>query len=218
MNHTVKRGDTIVQIARKYGFRSITPIWEHVGNAELRSKRPNPYVLSQGDQLFVPDKESEEFSCETDRRHVFRVRNLTQWLDQKLLDEDNRPLSGKRYELKAGGKTYQGETGGDGRLRVKLPIDATSGDLKLWLTESETYEWTLDIGHLEPVETVFGVKGHLSNLGYDCGEVNDTLDDAARNALRHFQADNSLPLTGEIDDATRNKLRDLFTYPVEGAA
>ncbi len=218
MTHTVQRGDTIVQIARKYGFRSIAPIWDHASNASLRAERPNPYVLSQGDQLFIPEKEKEEFQCETDRRHIFRVKNLTQWLDQRLLDDRNRPLSGKRYEVKVSGKTYEGQTDGDGRLRIEIPLDATTGTLKVWVSGSDAHEWTLQLGELEPVETTFGVKGHLSNLGYDCGEVNDTVDDATHAALRHFQADNNLPVSGEIDDATRNKLRDLFSYPVESGA
>jgi len=221
MTHDIRRGDTIVQIAHKYGFRSIDPIWTHANNAALRAKRPNPYVLSQGDQLFIPEKEMEEHACQTNQRHVFRVKNMTQWLHQKLLDEDDKPLTGKRYELQVAGKQYQGETNGEGAIRVKVPLDAKRGELKVWLKDGDAdscLEWSLQLGHLEPVETVFGLKGHLANLGYDCGPPDDTLDEKTKSALREFQSGHDLSATGENDAATRNKLRELFDYPVEAVS
>jgi N-acetylmuramoyl-L-alanine amidase len=221
MTHQVRRGDTIVQIAKKYGFRSIAPIWDHPNNAALRAQRPNPFVLSQGDQVFIPEKEMEDYSCETNQRHVFRVKNMKQSLRQKLLDGGDRPLAGKKYELSVAGKQYNGVTDGSGELSVEIPLDAKTGELKLWLTDNDpasVREWTLQLGHLEPVETIFGLKGHLSNLGYDCGDVDDNLDDKAKDALREFQKEHDLPVTGENDQATRSKLRALFEYPIEAGA
>jgi hypothetical protein len=221
MIHQVRRGDTIVQIAKKYGFRSIASIWDHPNNAVLRAQRPNPFVLSQGDQIFIPEKEMEDYSCETNKRHVFRVKSMKQWLHQKLLDDDDRPLVGRKYELSVAGKHSSGVTDGSGELHLEIPIDAKTGELKLWLKDDDpasVREWTLQLGHLEPVETIFGLKGHLLNLGYDCGPVNDNFDDKAKDALCEFQRDHDLPVTGEDDRATRSKLRELFDYPVEAGA
>lgn len=221
MIHNVRRGDTIVQIARKYGFRAIAPIWDHPENAALRSRRPNPFVLAQGDAVFIPDKEPEEHSCQTNQRHVFRLRGMTQWLHQRLLDEESRPLAGKKFELTVGGKSFDGLTDGAGEIRVQIPLDATTGDLKVWLTDGDAAscrEWTLRLGHLEPVETTFGLKGHLVNLGYDCAPVDDAMDDRTKQALTAFQNDHGLAATGQNDAATQAKLRELFRYPVESGA
>jgi hypothetical protein len=45
----------------------------------------------------------------------------------------------------------------------------------------------------------------LTNLGYPCGD-DDELDIATRRALRAFQAEHDLEVTGEIDERTRRAL------------
>lgn len=218
-NHQVRRGDTMITIARRHGYRSIDPIWNHPNNAELRKARPNPFVLAQGDSVFIPAKELGDHPCQTDRRHVFRVRAMTQWLDQVLVDHANRPFAGKRYEVTVAGKVFQGETGGDGRVRHEIPLDAKQAALKLWTddTPEGCITWNLQLGHLEPVETTYGLKGHLANLGYDCGPLDDTASEQLEQALLAFQRDHKLSETGQSDDATRTKLRALFAYPLESS-
>jgi len=82
----------------------------------------------------------------------------------------------------------------------------------VWLDDDGTQKltWELDLGHLDPIDTVRGVKARLANLGFDPGEINDTWDDAAKEALTQFQVVYGLPTTGgEVDDATRKKLREV---------
>jgi len=123
-------------------------------------------------------------------------------------------------------------SGGDDDRILELPdgsrvlrienLDTDNGpDLKVWLTEGDVAscrEWTLRLGHLEPVETTFGLKGHLANLGYDCAPVDDVIDDKTKQALTAFQNDHGLAATGQSDAATQAKLRELFRYPVESGA
>src|SRR5881296_4534588 len=99
--YKVKRGDTIIEIARRHGFRGWEPIWQHEKNKELREARKYPDVLAPGDEIFIPEKETQDFRCETNKRHTFRVRSLTQRIQQLILDEDGQPLAGRTYELKA---------------------------------------------------------------------------------------------------------------------
>lgn len=215
--HQVQRGDTLIRIAQRYGFRSIEPIWEHEGNAELRAKRPNPFLIAQGDKVFIPDKEMDEHACVTNRRHVFRMKPLTQWLDQIVLDAENEPLAGKRYRLQAGNKKFEGTTDSEGRIRVEIPLEAKTGELTIWPGDEvgqQPVTWQIKLGHLEPVETVYGLTGHLTNLGYDCGGPSEQLNDKARAALREFQRDNGLPESGEADQPTLARLREIFRYPV----
>ncbi len=218
-NHTVKRAETIVQIAQQYGFRAWEPIWNHDANSGLRNLRPSAHVLALGDKLYIPDKELAEFSCETNQSHIFRVRTMKQWIDQIMLDEANQPLAGKRYELKVAGKSFSGETGGDGGLREEIPLSAKTAELKVWIDSSDqsALTWKLRLGDLDPVETTYGLKGHLSNLGYACGGVDDQFNETVKKALREFQGDHGLRVTGESDPATREKLQSLFTYVEESA-
>jgi hypothetical protein len=216
--HMVQRGETIIQIAQKYKFRAWEPIWNHEKNAALRAKRPNAHVLADGDELHIPDKTLQDHQCETNKRHVFKVRSLTQKIRQVLLDEKDQPLSGKRFELSAGGKTLKGTTGGDGVVESDIPITVRSAELKVWLIDGDdksAVTWTLQVGELEPVDKIYGIKGHLLNLGYDCGPVNDQLDQKTKEAITAFQGDHNLPRTGANDAATQGKLREIFGYPVE---
>ena len=48
-NHIYRRGETIVSIAHRYGFRSWTAIWEHAGNATLH------VAAAAAEQLTVAD-------------------------------------------------------------------------------------------------------------------------------------------------------------------
>lgn len=218
VKHTVKPAETIVRIAQQYGFRAWEPIWAHAGNAALRAKRPNAHVLAKGDELFIPDKELAEYSCETNQSHVFRVKAMKQELNQILLDENNQPLAGRTYELRAGGKTFSGETGSDGGLHHEIPLSAKTAELKVWLQAGDdqtAMTWTLQLGGLDPVETTYGLKGHLTNLGYDCGGIDDQMTEKTIEALREFQRDHGLEPTGESDQPTREKLVSMFDYPVE---
>ena len=218
--HEVQRGQTIVQIAKKNGFRAWEPIWAHEQNAQLRAARPNPYVLAKGDKLFIPEKTLKDHHCQTNLKHVFRVRNMKQFLRQVVLDENHQPLTGIRYELKAGGKSASGQTDGAGLLCEEIPLAAKTAELKLWLNDGEQEScltWTLQLGHMEPVESVYGLKSHLFNLGYDCGEVNDQFDQKTRDALLEFQQNHDLPQTGENDQPTQDKLLSLHDYPLEGS-
>ena len=68
-------------------------------------------------------------------------------------------------------------------------------------------EWTLKLGHMDPVSENTGVQAILNNLGYDAGAENDgTIDEQFKAALMAFQSDNDLEPTGEIDDDTRSLL------------
>lgn len=216
--HQVKRGETIVQIAHQSGFRGWQPIWDHPENAALRARRPNAYLLAPGDALFVPERAVKDHSCATNKQHVFRVRKMTQLVQQVVLDADSRPLAGRPYKLTAGSTVVEGKTGGDGLCRAEIPVDVKEAELEVSIADGEPpVTWSLALGHLAPLDEVDGLKAHLNNLGYDCGP-GGALDERARAALRQFQRDHGLEPTGEADAATRDKLHALHGYPREGAS
>lgn len=217
--HTIARGESIVDIALKNGFRTWETIWNHAGNAGLRRKRPNPHVLAQGDELHIPDKEVEYRSCATNEKHIFRVKAIREYLQQTLLDEEGKPLAGLDYELTAGDKVYRRKTDSTGSLREEVPVDAKTATLKVWRRsgdESSVMKWEIRLAHLEPVETAYGLKARLNNLGYACGAVDDSIDEKTKEALRLFQEKNGLPVTGNNDAATAAKLVQLHDRPEGG--
>ena len=67
--HTVRENEGMLIIASTFGFRNWRTIYEHHGNAALRATRPNPHILYEGDEVFIPDKEPREIECDTGNRH-----------------------------------------------------------------------------------------------------------------------------------------------------
>lgn len=209
-SYTVQQGDTLVSIAHQHGFRAWETIWQDPGNAELRKKRPNPMVLAPGDTVNIPDKRVKEFVCATNQLHTFRLRPLHARLHLVMKDDNGAPYAHRRYELTVDGKRYSGTTDGEGTLEELLAPDAKKGELSLFTGSGAPRKWPIELGHVDPVDLTSGVKARLQNLGYDCGEVNDTLDDAAKAALRDFQADHGLDASGEIDEPTRKALERAY--------
>jgi peptidoglycan hydrolase-like protein with peptidoglycan-binding domain len=208
--YKVKQGDTIVRIADAHDFRSWEAIWNDEKNAALRAKRPSPHVLAPDDELYIPDKKVREFTCDTDRRHTFRLRAMPQFIQVKLRDEDGKPIAGRVYELKYDGKTIRNATDAEGTLSEYVPHHVTSVEATLWMRdddEAQKMTWTLQLGHLDPVDTVTGVKKRLANLGYEHGALDDELDEVTVRGLQAFQRDAGLTVTGKIDDATRGRLQ-----------
>jgi len=53
--YTVKAGDNLTAIAKKFGVPSWQSIYNSPDNAAFRAKRPNPNLIYAGDILMVPD-------------------------------------------------------------------------------------------------------------------------------------------------------------------
>ncbi len=210
-SHTVADGEGLPRIARRFGFHAWAKIWHHADNDELRSKRSNPHVLHPGDTVFVPEKETKTLSGGTEQCHRFlcKLPALTETLRVQLENRDGSAMAGLPYELVLDtGETLEDSTDDDGYLTVEVPIDATSGLLRV-----DDSEWQLEFDTLNPVDeettdsAISGAQARLCNLGYRC-EENGSLDDATKAALSAFQRDAELSVSGELDDATRSALRD----------
>ncbi|MGD9305738.1 MAG: ankyrin repeat domain-containing protein, partial [Desulfobacterales bacterium] len=55
-------------------------------------------------------------------------------------------------------------------------------------------------------QTVYQAQEKLKDLGYDPGRPDGILGKKTKAAIRHFQQDNGLPVTGKIDEQTKAKL------------
>ena len=197
--------DCISSIASKHGFFWET-IWFHPKNQQLRRVRKNPNVLRENDQIWIPALEIREESKPTDRRHTFVVKGIPTLFRMRFTDSSGQPRSNLAYILTIDGTNYNGRTDGDGKIEVNIQPDAQSGKLVLGEgKEAKTYE--LDLGALAPVSEPEGALKRLQSLGYHCGIDPQT---GFSQALRSFQADQSLPTSGKLDTLTQNKLVDVF--------
>lgn len=202
-DYKVKQGDCLSSIAAQYGI-SWDKIWNHPKNAKLKQQRRDPNILYPGDVLFVPDKEGKEESCTAEQKHKFKRKGVPAKLKLRIL-EGEEPRANVNYTLQIDGRIYNGTTDAEGKLEQTIPPNAQRGVLIL---EGDT-PIILQLGQLDPIETISGVQARLLNLNFDCGEVNGQENPQLEEALRGFQEKYNLQVTGQIDEATRNKLLEV---------
>ncbi|MBM3786570.1 MAG: hypothetical protein FJW30_19605 [Acidobacteria bacterium] len=211
-NHTVVQGDCMASIAKQYGFSDWNEIFDHASNAELKRLRKNPNTLLPGDVVVIPATDDRSESAAVDQWHDFEINTQPTFLRLKLLDGDHNIYSGRKYRLEVEGAVKEGTVGSDGLIEQEIAADAAEAQLTVFMTEDTTrggIVWTLQLGHLNPLEDLTGVQARLQNLGYDPGEIDGVLSEETRAALRGFQHKHSLEVTGEADSATLNKLKQL---------
>ncbi|MGH1331709.1 MAG: peptidoglycan-binding domain-containing protein [Paracoccaceae bacterium] len=202
--YTVKKGDCISSIGESFGFFPDT-LWELPENAELREKRENAYVLMPGeDQVFVPDLRPKDISCATGKRHRFRRKGVPERLRLRLLDDQGEPRAQLPYSLTIDGDEQRDKTDEDGLLLAWIPPRALSGELVLDPDGDAPVTHNIKLGHLTPIDDPKGVAARLMNLGYALKDAQGKEDAGA--AIGAFQADEGLPVTNEIDEATRARL------------
>lgn len=212
--HTVQQGECLSSIAHNYGFSDWHAIYDDPDNADFKKARPNPHVIQPGDQLVIPDKkELEKFeSCATEKKHVFKVKRPYVLLRVVVKDEEEKPISGKKYELVVGGEKFEGKTDGDGTVEERVNPSATSAELTIFLEDDpkgEHLHWELAIGHLDPVTELTGVQARLNNLGFWCGPPDGRMGKKTKAAIKGFQESAGLKPSGKLDDATRDKLVEM---------
>jgi len=222
IDHVVKKGDCITNIAAQYGFLGQT-VWHDNANQELRQRRRNPNLLMPGDVLTIADKQRRQESAATEQRHRF-VRLGIPARFRLVLLKGEEPRANEAYELTIDGKLLDGTTDDQGRLEIDLPPDAKMAELSF---ENDDRVYELEFGAVGPADQVPGYQARLNNLGYDCGSVDGILGDLTRAAIVAFQERFNLEQTGEPDDATLDKLRNAhdtaeafeeYVLPPEGDA
>jgi N-acetylmuramoyl-L-alanine amidase len=210
--HVVQQGECLANIADHYGFADWRRIYHHPRNSEFKATRPNPSVIYPGDELFIPDRELVPENCPTDQRHTFVTSRGPTYLNLRVQDPDKQPVADARYCLTLdNGPEFEGRTDGNGWIKQRIPASAEAGTVKIW-PNSEDQEtvlsWRVRLGHLNPLETVSGIKGRLQNLGYNCGEVNEREDELYQCVVRQFQRDHGLAVDGIVGPQTRAKLNE----------
>jgi hypothetical protein len=208
IDHVVKQGDCLSSLALEYGFLPET-IWNDPANAELKQKRKNMSILFEGDIVVIPDKRLREESRPTTARHVFKRKGVPEILQMTLQDFRYEPRKNVKYTITIDGQTEEGQTDANGHLQHPIPPNAREGKLVVH-DGGVDEEYPLNLGYLDPITEVSGVQKRLSSLGFDCGEVDGILGPKTEQAISEFQVQHKLDPTGEVDDKTRQKLKEVY--------
>ncbi len=208
-NYVVKDGDDMASIAAEHGFLRDT-LWNLPENADLKKARKDPYILLPGDKVYIPKLREGDFSGPVDTQHNFVLKGNPEKLKVKLTDDDDKPRSGVPWVLLID-KTerFTGSTGGDGMIQQKIKPTAKQAVLTVG-TGDDQKEYHINLGYVEPIEEIAGLQDRLLDLGFYDGRPNGKMDAQTRTALLMFQDKYQLPTTGENDDKTQAKLKDLF--------
>ncbi len=214
-NRTVQPGDCIASIAQESGFSDYHKIYDDPANADLKKKRPNPNVLAVGDVVVIPDVTSKSVSVASGKEHTLVVATVPTLLRIRIIDETGKGMKDLDYELVVGPITYSGKTPESGEIEAGI-ISAVqkTGTLRLWKKKEagiDGYSFPLELGGLEHESVDSACQARLMNLGFDCGGITGDVDARTRNAVRRFQKDTKLEITGKLEkdqqDKTREKLR-----------
>jgi hypothetical protein len=232
--YVVKPGDCISSIAKDSGHFWET-IWNDSGNSELKETRKDPNVLLPGDRVAIPALEDKSEDCATEQRHRFRRKGEPAQLRMRLMkepepqagertdDEDegasvgaeelgrmeDEPRASVPYTLEVDGETFSDQTDDQGYLMQPIPGNAKRGKLTIEPGTPNETVIPLQLGHLDPITEIPGVKQRLHNLGFDCGDQAAGSTPQYEAALRAFQEKLGLEPTGQADQATRDRLQEV---------
>lgn len=202
--YEVSQGESIPSIAADNGFFWET-LWNHPQNAALKAKRKTPNQLAPGDQVFIPDLRKRTESRGTDAAHKFKVKGKPAKIKMQL-KMLGQPRANEPYVLQIDDQLIKGNLDGEGKLEQFMPPNARVGKLIL-NGGKETIP--LRLHHLNPIDELSGVQQRLNNLGFQCGSEDGEVDDQAQEAIKQFQGKYNLPVTGEVDAATKAKLAEV---------
>jgi N-acetylmuramoyl-L-alanine amidase len=199
--YTVARGDHISGIAQRFGFDDCKTVWNDPGNADLQQQRTDPHVLQPGDSLSIPEATAQPAANKpTGAKHPFQIQRSPLRIRLKLLDLAVKPLAGVQVTLAADTVTTDGEG------LVEATVDKNAKDAPLDTPFSP--EVDLSVGDLNPSDDTSdsGYKARLYNLGFLWDPTVDETDAEMLIALEDFQAQYALPISGQLDDATKAQL------------
>lgn len=208
--HRAVTGDCFASIAQRFGFADYHVLYDHAQNAQIKRRRPNPNMLVPGDMVVIPDRTEREESRSTGNVHAFRAASLQVKLRIVIRDMADQPLASRPYTLSFNEETRTGTLDGTGLLDVTVPAQITTATLAVQPTDDSgdvRFQWTLDIGSLQPPDTVSGQQARLNNMGCAAGIEDGQIGSRTHAGTRRFQHKASLDESGTINTETHDRLK-----------
>lgn len=199
----VADGESIASISKEYGYLW-TSVWDHGNNAALKAKRVNPNQLCAGDELYIPPMGLKLDEKPSSATHNF-VRKGEPTKLKLALSMLGEPRKNEPYVLIFGDQVIHGTTDGEGKLEHFIPGQTKTATLRL---KDGKEEYAVALGELDPIDLPKGVQQRLVNLGFPC-DISGEIDESTIEAIKKFQGREQLPVTGQLDGATKAKLNEL---------
>ncbi len=199
----VAQGECLIQIAGDTGHFWET-LWNHPENSELKRVRKEPFLLLPGDRVHIPELRRRIEDCAIDQSHRFRRKGVPAKI-RLCFRLDGESLANRKYRMVIDdGETRTGTLDKDGCLEEPVPTNARRATVILDDSDEEM-EYEIELGALNPDDDRDGIVGRLTNLGFLSSDDADD-DEALADAIRVFQREHGLDQTGEIDNATRDRI------------
>ncbi|MBW2525496.1 MAG: peptidoglycan-binding protein [Deltaproteobacteria bacterium] len=208
--YVIKHGDYLTKLAHLLGFDAQT-VWNDPKNADLKELRADPTMLQAGDVLFVPDEPRKRLPLEheADNSYVATVPKISVSV---VVADDDEPVADEPYVVEGLGDDEERTTDGQGTVSFEAPVHVREVTVRF---KERELAFRIGVGELDPIDTASGVRMRLTQLGYygatlageDAYVERDDAQLAA--AIGAFQTAQSLPVTGELDDATRDALLEV---------
>ncbi len=202
--HPVGSTDHASGVAETYGFDDFNAVWTYPANADLQDQRPDAHVLAPDDSLTIPEiKATPTANRSTGARHRFTLQRTTLKVRVKVLDRVAKPMTGASLSLNGSPLTS------DGTGLVEAPIAKTAPTVALQYADAT---FTLTVGAINPVDdtTEAGWRARLFNLGFLWDPAADDDANEMTIALEDFQAEYGLTLSGQLDDATKAQISQVY--------
>lgn len=212
--HTVAQGETLLRIAKQYGYQTSKALYNHPSNAEFKALRPDPNLIYPGDKITIPPKKEKFIPLRTNSINSFVVQNEKEYFRLQIIHEDGDDITGKRIVITIGSQTIDTVLPSDGLIEVELnDNDSLTGQVDLYLKEdqsSPSESFTAQVGHLDPIDTLSGVQARYNLLGFDCGTVDGINGSKTKAGVRDFQYEHDLEVDGIAGAKTKAKLQQVF--------
>ena len=231
--YTIQEGDCIDSIAYAHGL-SWEKVWNDPNNSKLRGLR-DPNMLLPGDKLFIPEKELRIERASTEQKHRFKRKDVPAKLHLCFIDDKRQPRADIGYTLVVNGNFIEGTTDANGCIEESIQPDTQKVILIVHPPQADQDEdsdqqvytgpptqqpttmqgqqaiekYEIQLGAIDPISETSGIQERLNNLGYDLVNSTGEMDNPTRNALRHFQSQHDIEVTGSVNDETRQKLEEV---------
>ena len=122
----------------------------------------------------------------------------------QMFDYSGKPLANTEYELKLDNSQYSGTTDSEGWIEEFDHESIKEGSIKI---SGLTYK--IIFKEEESEDTAFW-QSILNALGYSVGPIDGIKGRHTTQAIRSFQREMGLKISGEIDNETKQKLKEEF--------
>ncbi len=204
--YVIRAGDYLDKLAFTRGFDAVA-VWNHPRNEALKSQRPDPNILEPGDLLYVPapDPQTQRVIGGGDNTYSADVPRVTISLELRV---GGKPLANASCTVEGAVVDPPPKTDGDGKISFEVPV--ITRELTLCFAE-RGHRFQVMIGDMDPHDGVAGARkrlAHLAFIGHDLEALGDAADEIVAAAIERFQDERGLEVTGDLDAATLEALRD----------